>query len=228
MKERNSHSLFLYVAHFYQNITPLRTCNLIFQGRMGRVRCPQVPPGVTSARWEAETCIDPVRGWRRGAGTSLHWPSPLLRWSTSPASCLPFLSFTQISPIPPSFKTSCSVLVSLSVSFCPLSVGQSQEVLHDTFSRQKRQKGHKVEAHLLLWEYGLTPSFGCCDGKCKCVTGVHNLVWKRREGLHLAIAVVLAWLQMMLVTLSSLHSCGQTDHTSFLPNSAWENHKTIK
>lgn len=120
MKERTSHSLFCMVAHFYQSITTLRTSNLIFQGRMGRVRCPWVPPGVTSARWGAETCIDPVLpGWRRGAGRSLHRPSPLLRWSTSPASCLPFLSFTQISPVPPSFKTSCSVLASLSVSFCP-------------------------------------------------------------------------------------------------------------
>lgn len=93
-------------------------------------------------------------------------------------------------------------------------------MLHDTFSRQKREKGLEVEAHLLLWEYGLTPSFGSCDGKCKCVTGVHNLVWERREGLCPAIAVVLTWLQMMLVTLSSLHSCGQTDLTGFLPNSA--------
>lgn len=113
MKERTSHSLFCMVAHFYQSITTLRTSNLIFQGRMGRVRCPWVPPGVTSARWGAETCIDPVLpGWRRGAGRSLHRPSPLLRWSTSPASCLPFLSFTQISPVSPSFKTSCSVLLS--------------------------------------------------------------------------------------------------------------------
>lgn len=100
MKERTSHSLFCMVAHFYQSITTLRTSNLIFQGRMGRVRCPWVPPGVTSARWEAETCIDPMPGWRRGAGRSLHWPSPLLRWSTSPATCLPFLSFHTNFPCP--------------------------------------------------------------------------------------------------------------------------------
>lgn len=110
---------FLYVAHFYQSMTALITSNLIFQGKMGRVRCPQVSPDVTSARWEAETCIELVPGWRKGAGTSVHWPIPLLHWSTSPASCLPFLSFKQVSPIPPSFKTSCSVLVSLSVSFVP-------------------------------------------------------------------------------------------------------------
>lgn len=41
----------------------------------------------------------------------------------------------------------------------------------------------------LLWrqQCGLTPSFGCCDGKCKCVTGVHSFVWERREGFILQL-----------------------------------------
>lgn len=43
--------------------------------------------------------------------------------------------------------------------------------------------------------------------------------------LCLAVAVVVAWLR---IVLSSLHSCGQTDQAGFLPKSTWDNHKTIK
>lgn len=149
---------------------------------MGRVRCPQVSPDVTSARWEAETCIELVPGWRKGAGTSVHWPIPLLHWSTSPASCLPFLSFKQVSPIPPSFKTSCSVLVSLSVSFVPSVLARARRC-HMTLSPIRKEKMDTKLRHICCFgrhQYGLTPSFGCCDGKCKCVTGVHNIVWERR------------------------------------------------
>lgn len=34
--------------------------------------------------------------------------------------------------------------MSLSVSFCPLSVDQGQEVLHDTFFHKEREEGHSV------------------------------------------------------------------------------------
>lgn len=186
---------------------------------------PQMSPGVTCARWEAETCTELVPGWRKGAGTRLHWPSPLLHLSTSLAGFLPFLSFSSLSHLPSKFHAHC-----LCPSQCPsvpsvLARARRCCLTPSPIRKEKRDTKCRLFGRQ---QYGLTPSFGCCDGKCKCVTGVHNLVWERREGLHLAIAVILVWLQTVLVTLSSLHSCGPTDLRGFLPNSAWENHKTIK
>lgn len=126
----------------------------------------------------------------------------------------------------PTFLQNFMLTPCVSVSFCPLSVGQGQGMTPSPIRKEKMDPKWRHICCFGRQQYGLTPSFGCCDGKCKCVAGVHNLVWERRGGLHLAM--VLVWLQMVLVSLSILHNCGQTDLTGFLPNSAWENHKTIK
>lgn len=219
---------FLDVAHFYPSMTAWITSNLILQGNMGRMGCPMcllVWPVPGEKQKHAQSwCLMEKRSRDKVALTQSF--DPQLHWATSLAGCLPFLSFTQVCPLPPSFKTSCSLLVSLSMSFCQCWPGPGGTAWTPSPLRQEK-RDTKCR---LVWrqQYGLTPSFGCCDVKCKCVTGVHNFVWERREGLNLAIAVVLVWLQMVLMTLSSLHNCGQTDLTGFLPNSAWENHKTIK
>lgn len=223
MKETCFCSLFC----MYWSMTAWITSNLILQGnmgRMGRPRCLLVWPVSGEKQKHAQSwCLDGEKEQGQGCVDPVLCLIDPHLWLVA---CLfsPSHKFP-LSHLPSKLHAHC-----LCPSQCPsvpsvLARARRCCLVPSPIRQEKRNTKCR-----LLWrqQYGLTPSFGCCDGECKCVTGVHNLVWERREGLHLAIAVVLLWLQMVLITLSSLHNCGQTALKVFFPNSAWENHKTIK
>lgn len=85
----------------------------------------------------------------------------------------------------PTFLQNFILTPCVSVSFCPLSVGQGQGMTPSPIRKEKMDPKWRHICCFGRQQYGLTPSFGCCDGKCKCVAGVHNLVWEGEEGFIL-------------------------------------------
>lgn len=195
----------------------------------------QTPP---FNRWGAETHMDPV------PGVMAMWEQvcidPLLCFidpHLQPVAC--FFSPSRKFPLSHfCFLQNFILTRCVPLSVLPVSVAQGQEVLHDAvllpshLLPSEKRRGAQSWRYLCCcgWLVGLgevwsSPLFGALWWVMQvCNRCSYPCLGDESKGLHLAVA----WLQMVLVTPSSLHSCGQTDQAGFLPNSACDNHKTIK
>lgn len=104
-----------------------------------------------------------------------------------------FVSFTEVSLFPPLLPSKLHPHSLCPPQCRPVSVAQGQEVLHGAVllpSRlllSEKRRGAQSEGTFAavgrwqgLAQYGLAPCFGCCGGSCKCVIGVHSLVWEMK------------------------------------------------